>query len=267
MPKKLTSEQRNDVLRMLAAGEDRETIAAALDITAGQVSAISAHVKMGTYSLPAPEETELTTTSKATGGRERAGNLLKQLRNLEGTPAKASHFDPILLGPDAETGETIHWNPDPNSGAANPHVLVLGESGFGKTYTISCLLAELAQQGITSVIFDYGQGFSLGNSPAEFIEATAPLEMLASRDGIDINPLQIFPTDLHGPVNVAQRVADTFARVYPRIGVQQHAVLRQAVLEVMADEGIVPETPDSWERDLPTFANVQPELTSYANQP
>ena len=35
----------------------------------------------------------------------------------------------------------------------------------------------------------------------------------------------------------------------------------------MADEGIVPETPDSWERDLPAFANVQRKLTSYANEP
>jgi DNA phosphorothioation-dependent restriction protein DptH len=171
------------------------------------------------------------------------------------------------LGADAETREVVSWNPDPSTGAANPHVLVLGESGFGKTYTISCLLAELAQQGIPSVIFDYGQGFSLHSSPPEFIKATRPLELLASREGIDINPLQIFPTDLLGPVNVAQRVADTFARVYTRIGVQQHAVLRQAVLEVMADKGIVAEKPDSWTNDLPAFANLQDKLQEFANDP
>src|SRR5260370_20528832 len=89
--------------------------------------------------------------------------------------------------------------------------------------------------------------------------------MLASRDGIDINPLQIFPTDLMGPVNVAQRVADTFARVYPRIGVQQHAVLRHAVLEVMADEGIMAENQESWTNDLPAFGNLQLKLLDYAN--
>ena len=62
--------------------------------------------------------------------------------------------------------------------------------------------------------------------------------MHVGRDGVDINPLQLFPSDLHGPLNVAQRVADTFARVYKKIGVQQHAILRQAVLDVMADAGI-----------------------------
>jgi hypothetical protein len=44
--------------------------------------------------------------------------------------------------------------------------------------------------------------------PVEFVAATNPLELHAGRDGVDINPLQIFPSDLHGPVNVAQRVAD-----------------------------------------------------------
>ena len=56
MPKKVTPEQREAVLRMLAQGQDRDTIAAAVGVTPGQVSAISAHVRMGTYTLPNPEE-------------------------------------------------------------------------------------------------------------------------------------------------------------------------------------------------------------------
>jgi hypothetical protein len=65
-------------------------------------------------------------------------------------------------------------------------------------------------------------------TPREFREFGRPVEIDIGRDGININPLQIFPSDIHGPVNVAQRIADTFARVYPTIGVQQHAVLRGA---------------------------------------
>jgi DNA phosphorothioation-dependent restriction protein DptH len=146
-------------------------------------------------------------------------------------------------------------------------VLVLGESGFGKTYTIACLLAELAQQKIVSIVFDYGQGFSIGSLPGEFVENTHPLEIQASRDGIDINPLQIFPSDALGPINVAQRIADTFARVYPRIGVQQHAILRDAVLEVLSDAEIHPDNPSSWKLSVPSFGEIHHKLQEYANNP
>jgi DNA phosphorothioation-dependent restriction protein DptH len=267
MGKKLTPDQREAVLQMLARGEGRDTIVAALGVTPGQVSAISAHVKMGTYSLPTPNEM-IAAESQATGYKtEKTTNLLQQLRDLEKSPVNLPRLAPILLGTDAETQEPVYWNPDPETGAANPHVLVLGESGFGKTYMISCLLAELAQENITSVIFDYGQGFSRESSPAEFVKATNPLELLAVRDGIDINPLQIFPTDLLGPVNVAQRVADTFRRVYRGIGVQQHAILRQAVLEAMKDSSILADKPESWTDDLPAFGNVQRKLLDYAEDP
>jgi hypothetical protein len=243
MPKKVTPEQWDAVLRMLAQGQDRDTIAAAVGVTPGQVSAISAHVRMGTYTLPDPEE-QVQDAVPVPEPEERTSNLLRMLQQLEGAPGRETRVSPVLLGSDAETEEEVYWNPDPGSGAANPHVLILGESGFGKTYTIASLSAELAQENVVSIVFDYGQGFSPATLPAEFAAATNPLELYAGRDGVDINPLQIFPSDLHGPVNVAQRVADTFARVYKRMGVQQHAVVRQAVLDVMADIGIVQEAQD-----------------------
>ena len=48
MPKRITEAQKQAVLRMLAQGVDRETIAASVDITPGQVSAVAAGVRMGT---------------------------------------------------------------------------------------------------------------------------------------------------------------------------------------------------------------------------
>lgn len=217
MPRRITETQRQTVLRMLAQGVDRETIAASVGITPGQVSAVAAHLKMGTYELPAEVEESRENVPEE---RERTRNLLRQLYDLEGSSAAQTRLAPILLGTDAESNDEVFWNPDPDSGSPNPHVLVLGESGFGKTYTIACLLAELAQQHLLPVVLDYGQGFSLDALPPEFLEATSLVELQASREGLDINPLQIFPSDMHGPVNVAQRVADTFTRVYPRIGVQ-----------------------------------------------
>ena len=261
MPKKVTPEQRHEILRMLTQGLDRDTIAVAVGATPGQVSAISAHVSMGTYSLPDPEEEAEAAVSVEI---EKTSNLLNMLQSLEGSYGRETRLPPVLLGEDAETGEEVSWNPDPASGSANPHVLILGESGFGKTYTIASLSSELAQENVVSVVFDYGQGFTPATLPPEFKDATNPLEIHAGRDGVDINPLQIFPSDMHGPVNVAQRVADTFGHVYKKIGVQQHAVIRQAVLDVMADAGITLDDPTSWTTDLPSFSAVQAKLQSYS---
>src|SRR5205807_5702788 len=48
------------------------------------------------------------------------------------------------------------------------------------------------------------------------------------------------------------------------IGVQQHAVIRQAVLDVMADAGIRADSPDGWSADLPSFGEVQVKLNELA---
>ncbi|MBW3599490.1 MAG: ATP-binding protein [Planctomycetes bacterium] len=266
MPKKVTRQQRDAVLHMLAQGQDRDTIAANVGVTPGQVSAISAHVTMGTYTLPGSEAHPQDIAPVAEPA-QRTENLLRMLQTLEGTQAREDSVTPIHLGSDVENGDEVFWNPSAHTGAANPHVLILGESGFGKTYTIASLAAELTHQNIASIVFDYGQGFSPATLPPEFVAATNPIELHASRDGVNVNPLQIFPSDLHGPVNVAQRIADTFACVYKRIGVQQHAIVRQAVLDVMADANISPDAPESWEADLPMFNAVQAKLRAYADDP
>ena len=263
MPKKVTTEQRQAILQLLAQGQDRDTIAAALGVTPGQVSAVSAHVKMGTYALPDLLE---ATGDVVPYPSERTTSLLRQLEELERNKKEEKHLNPILLGTDIENGGEVYWNPDQVSGTPNPHILILGESGTGKTYAISCLTAELAQAGIISIVFDYGQGFSQNGLAVEFGDATNPLELHAGRDGVNINPMQIFPSDLHGPINVAQRVADTFARVY-NIGIQQHAAIRQAVLDVLADAGILQNAPETWSAELPPFRELQNKLNDYAGNP
>jgi DNA phosphorothioation-dependent restriction protein DptH len=265
MPPRITESQRKSVLELLAQGFDRETIAARVGVTLGQVSAVAAHVKMGTYGKHQGSDVVVEFTRPA--GRERVHELIEQIGAANRQSQTGSSFNGILIGVDAETNEEVFWNPDAANGAANPHILILGESGFGKTYATCCILTELALQQTLSIVFDYGQGFEIASSPRQFVEYTKPIEIRASLEGVAINPLQLFPSDVHGPVNVAQRVADTFQRVYPQIGVQQHAVLRQAVLDVMIDEGIIPESRTSWNSSPPPFASLQRKLHTYAENP
>ena len=241
MTHKITPEQRQRIHELLDQGKDRAAIAHQLSVTPGQVSAIAAHRTMRKRDrLSAPSGGPIPASSDAI------------------TPHPAS----VPLGTDIDTGRAVIWDPFASS---NPHVLILGESGSGKTYTASRLVLELARAHLPSIVFDYGQGFSLQHAPRAFRDDVRTIELQLSRDGIAINPLQIFPVDTHGPATVAQRVADTFVRVYPRLGVQQHALLRRAVLELLAESGIVADDPRTWTHSPPPFRDLEQKINEYAS--
>ena len=259
MAQKLTEEQKLKIRDMLRQGVESKAIAEYLGVTSGQVAAIAAHVTMGSY-----DKEQSKIGSDLTEEEPPSSKILSDLEQIE--PQKSNKVNSgILLGENIETGDDDYWNPFPESGSTNPHALIVGESGVGKTETIRSIVTELAQKGINSIIFDYGQGFSLDDAPTEFLEFARPIEIHASKDGVNINPLELFPFDINGPLNVAQRVADTFQRVYSQIGVQQHAVLRQAVIELLSNSEINAEKEETWQNDPPWFDDLQNQLELFAN--
>jgi hypothetical protein len=159
MPPRITDNQRKMALESLAQGFDRQTVATRVGVTPWQVSAVVAHVKMGTYEKCRLSDTVVEFTPPA--GRERVHELIEQIGAANRQSQTGSSVKGVLIGVDAETNEEVFWNPDPAHGAANPHILILGESGFGKTYATCCILTELALQQTPSIVFDYGQGFEV----------------------------------------------------------------------------------------------------------
>jgi DNA phosphorothioation-dependent restriction protein DptH len=246
MRQKITAEQRRLINQLLDRGEDRAIIAQQASVTPGQVSALAAHRTMRKRDRVAASHPALADAEPV---------------SISSDPLLA-HPVSIPLGTDIDTARPVVWDPFASS---NPHVLILGESGSGKTYTASRLVIELARVHLPSIVFDYGQGFTLQHAPSAFRDDVRTIELQLSRDGIAINPFQIFPVDTHGPATVAQRVADTFVRVYPRLGVQQHALLRRAVLELLAEAGIVADDPRTWTQAPPPFRDLEQKLNEYAS--
>jgi DNA phosphorothioation-dependent restriction protein DptH len=260
MRKQITKMERARVLQMLAEGVDRNEIAATIGLSRAQVAAIAAHVKMGTYKHSDARISDTFSSQSSIRSVQ-----FKESTEEVSFSLTTINNDGVLLGEDAYSGVDVHWRPWPESGTANPHMLIIGGSGYGKTYTISCLIAELALQGIPSVIFDYAQGFSQTALDPNLDKEIPIASLDISRNGVAVNPLNIHESDPLGPVNAAQRIADTFARVYPRIGVQQHTLLRQAAIDVFADAGIYPESPASWTNKPPPFAALYTLLKTSGN--
>lgn len=72
----------------------------------------------------------------------------------------------VLIGKD-KGGREVCWEFG-HPQLSNRHLLITGTSGQGKTYAIQTFLYELARQGISSVVFDYTDGFLPGKLEKPF---------------------------------------------------------------------------------------------------
>ena len=266
VPSRINDNQRQEIIRLLNEGLPRNVIAEEVGVSPSQVSAVAAHLTMHTYTKQPPiiarkmpaNPSSIVDAPVGLGDPTCSDARQKTSRSEPGSGLR------VLIGSDTTDGHDVWWCPSPASNTVNPHLLVVGESGSGKTYATQCLCAELIRRSIPTIVFDFGQGFALSTTPSDFREFGRPIEINVGRDGININPLQIFPSDIHGPVNVAQRIADTFARVYPTIGIQQHSVLRDAILETFSNVGIDPKTKKSWLTRPPRFGDLKFTLDAMA---
>jgi hypothetical protein len=126
MPKRVTPEQREKVLRLLTQGLDRDTIAAAVGVTPGQVSAISAHVSMGTFRLSTPEGQVESEGGVAVEMPGQTSDLNQTLKGPDGDHGRKSKLAPVAVGFVAES-EEIRWNLIHGSDSAEAYVLTTGK--------------------------------------------------------------------------------------------------------------------------------------------
>ena len=169
----------------------------------------------------------------------------------------------VYVGDDADYGDAIYWNPQDAGAATNPHLMIMGESGSGKTYAVQCLVAELAQRKVPSILFDYGQSFELQHLDPAFKKFAGIREHLIGEEGLPINPLQIFATDTQGPKSVATRVSDVFDAAY-HLGDIQRKVVIDSIRSAFDKAGISETDSTTWTKDLPTLLALQNVLEEMA---
>lgn len=138
-----------------------------------------------------------------------------------------------LIGKDKFLHE-VYWEFG-NKALANRHLLITGTSGQGKTYSIQTILYELAKYNISSVIFDYTEGFMLQQLEEAFKEALGNRisQKIVYSTGVPVNPFKRHEVDLAGQKilekesDVAARLADIFVHVYD-FGDQQYSAIFDA---------------------------------------
>jgi len=175
---------------------------------------------------------------------------------------------PIVWGEYPRTGTPILWD---RWTATNPHALVIAESGSGKTYAVSGLLAQELALGEDAVLI-------LDPKFQEYHQLVTALGgayiSLSSKAGYHINPLELPILSPERAQAVAELEEDLLGQ---RIGVVKALITRElkqmgthvdavgmaqieeAIAAAYAAYGITSD-PRTFSREMPTFSDVQAQL-------
>jgi DNA phosphorothioation-dependent restriction protein DptH len=267
MPFKIPDFTVKEICALDQQGKDTSEIARVLNLKKMQISTILAHKRVAKSRFaeaePDFEKPELLNETLSTSPGQEPDRFDEAYLPLSRLDAEETVSNGIYVGDDREYGDPIYWTPTDTQAVQNPHLMIVGESGSGKTYAAQCLITELAQRNIPSVIFDYGQSFELESVEQVFRKFAAPCEHLIGEHGLVLNPLQIFPTDAHGPATVATRVSDVFDAVY-HLGDIQRKVIIDAILRAFERHGIHSNAKDTWGKPPPTLSVLQNVLEEFS---
>ena len=281
MTSKVTEVVAREVVRLHENQTDPSDIAQQLNLKEAQVAAIIAYSRFQTV------EGQSALGHEGIGKRESRDREIEEdtdrstiveeylsapepMRSVEEPREQSDEEDEgeqdqgIFVGNDIDYSGSLYWNPEDADAVNNPHMMIVGESGSGKTYATLCLTAELAHRGLPTIIFDYAQGFELEQLEEIYKKYIRVQEFRIGEEGISLNPLQIFPKDIKGPLSVATRVSDVFDAVY-HLGHIQTKVLIESIIATFEKAGILPGDQASWKKDPPNFAHLQQKLDEFAS--
>ena len=167
----------------------------------------------GTSGPPAPPAADRTT-----------------LNLVSGPDAQPPEVARITLGTDARSPEeSVTWHP---STAGNPHLLVAGLPGMGKTTCLLNLCRQMVDAKISPIVFSYHEDID------EKLEASVESLRFVDFNGLGFNPLHVMDRDNQmAHLDVAGAIRDIFTAVYPDLGDIQADRIRKAIRDSFTELG------------------------------
>ncbi len=180
--------------------------------------------------------------------------LLAAILGRRAKPAKKqSGASDIVLGVDTGDGAEIVWK---LSVRANPHMMIAGLPGMGKTTCLINLCTQLQRHGITPIVFSYHQDID------ERLEETVGKLNYLDFDGLGFNPLQIDDGAPTAHIDAAGEIRDIFSAIFPDLGDVQSEGIRQAILQSFTELGWGAGGKKSKKLGTPTFQSFFDNLKS-----
>jgi DNA phosphorothioation-dependent restriction protein DptH len=151
----------------------------------------------------------------------------------------------VRLGMDLLTGSDVRW---PLTVKGNPHLLVAGLPGMGKTTCLLNLCQQMLESGIRPIVFSYHQDID------ERLRQLVSNVRFLDFHGLDFNPLQVIDRESRmAYLDVAGAMRDIFVAIFPEIGDIQGERIRKAIKDSFIELGWDKQDGDSRNLTEPTF--------------
>lgn len=134
----------------------------------------------------------------------------------------------VVLGSTVGGSQDVEWRVSIKS---NPHLLMVGLPGMGKTTSLINICKQLAESGVTPIVFSYHDDID------EKLAALVGPVNFVDFDGLGFNPLRVDSQQARAYVDVAGTLRDIFGSIFPELGDIQLEELRQAIKQSYDDLG------------------------------
>jgi len=135
----------------------------------------------------------------------------------------------VCLGTDLVTGSEVRW---PLTGKGDPHLVIAGLPGMGKTTCLLNLCRQMLDADIRPIIFSYHQDIDKG------LESLVDSVRFVDFNGLGFNPLKVIDCQSRmAYLDVAGALRDIFMAIYPELGDIQGERIRKAIKESFVENG------------------------------
>jgi DNA phosphorothioation-dependent restriction protein DptH len=160
----------------------------------------------------------------------------------------------ISLGTSTQTGANVSW---PLTVKGNPHLLIAGLPGMGKTTCLLGICRQMAKSQIQPIVFSYHQDID------EKLQQLVGTIRFIDFDGLGFNPLHVIDrTSRMAYLDVAGAVRDIFTAIFPELGDIQGERIRKAIKDSFIEIGWGDPNADLSGLNVPEFSRFVEILQS-----
>ena len=156
-------------------------------------------------------------------------NAAKTETSFEAKEERLSEVPSICFGTEVYGGNEVHW---PLTTKGNPHLMLAGLPGMGKTTCLLNLCRQMVTAGVRPIIFSYHQDID------ERLEKIVDSVRYIDCYGLGFNPLQVMDRSSRlAYLDVAGAVRDIFTSIFPELGDIQGERIRRAIKDSFIETG------------------------------